>query len=295
MHTPTAAFLTATFLIVSTASPTAAADIAFVALKEGVWHLHTTGTDGADTRQLTQSNVDARSPSWSSDRARIAFSTTAGIALAVGSRDGTVVDSIALDGLYIWQVCFAPGDSTYVLVVGDPREVDQTWLATCGRSGHGLRELLRLRTPVYHLAVDRTTGRVLFCNMLCGSACKTAIQEVWLTSVLHGQPRQLTLANALCGTPVWLPDGTAFLYTVALAGTTEMRRSDLMLPSGATVGSPSRAALGSSPSVSPDGRMVVYTRDGSMFVGSSGAAAEAKQVLPFPDSPHTRIKDTAWY
>ena len=230
--------------------------------RTGKWQLHVMDRDGSKDRALTSGTADNQLPDWSPDNAWIAF---------VSNRDGN-------DEIYVMR---EDGSGLRNLSKSPARDIHPYWspdgawiLFNSDRDGGALQiyETHPDGTGLHRLAAsedEETCARVsprgdsivLLANL------KEGRDDVILRRRDGSNPVNLTRDAAADGWPTWMPDGQRIVYASQRGGAFALYS---MKPDGSDVRQvtfPEKPFFDARPSVSADGRRIVFNRQKGETIG----------------------------
>jgi len=238
------------------------ARILYESNRTGKWQLYVMDADGSHDQQLTIGPYDNQLPDWSPDNAWIAF---------VSNRDGN-------DEVYVMRM---DGSGLRNLTNSPAREIhpyfspDGAWvLFNSDRDGGALQvyEVHPDGTGLHRLAVsgdEETCARVspqgdrivLLANLKAGH------DDVILRRRDGSQPVNVTHDLAPDGWPTWTPDGRRIVYASGRGGPFALYS---MRPDGSDIRQltfPEKPLSDARPSVSKDGRKLLFNRQKGETIG----------------------------
>jgi Tol biopolymer transport system component len=84
--------------------------------------------------------------------------------------------------------------------------------------------------------------------------------DLWIFDIARGVRTRLTFGKGREEFPIWTPSGEAILYHVRPEGSSALADLRVMRVAADGTGKPDTLAVGATPTVSPDGRYVVYSK-----------------------------------
>lgn len=238
------------------------ARILYESNRTGKWQLYVMGADGTHDRALTNGNADNQLPDWSPDNAWVAF---------VSNRDGN-------DEIYVMR---EDGTGLRNLSNSPARDIHPYWspdgawiLFNSDRDGKTL-QLYEVRpdgTGLHRLAFsedEETCARVSprGDSILLLANLKERRDDVLLRRRDGSHPVNLTHDAAPDGWPTWMPDGLRIVYASQRGGPFALYS---MKPDGSDVRQltfPEKPFFDARPSVSPDGRRILFNRQKGETIG----------------------------
>ncbi len=214
--------------------------------------VYVTDPSGIEVRRVTQDRVLSLGPSWSPTGAELLF-----ISYKQGGPHSFKLDlatgrSARLNARTAYGADWSPDGTRIAISLDQSGNADLFLLSSQG-------QLIRRLT--YHSGIDVSPawspdGRQLaFCSSRSGSP------QIYVMDIETGQSKRITFQGAYNTDPAWSPKGDRIAYTSRSGGFRVMGIG----PNG---GEATYIARGEHPSWSPDGRYLVMTRRGRLYLTS---------------------------
>jgi Tol biopolymer transport system component len=248
--------------------------VAFSSERSGQWDLWLVSSDGGTPKRLTNdSNIDYQ-PGWSPDGKWIAYGSGTAerfelrVLPAAGGAHQRVDSGVTWVLRPVWSA-----DGRSIVYSGERNGLVGVWrLPMTGAKNAGPPERLTIGPGAdVHAALSRD-GRVAF-STIGGSP------DLWEWSLSSGTLRQLTSDTGMESNARVSPDGKTLLYSSDRGGARAYWALDL--PNGV----PRRVTAGKGEAFgfarwSPDGRQIVFGRDGRIWIQPVGALTARDTTVP---------------
>lgn len=203
--------------------------IAFVASQSDNWELWTINADGTEPKQLTQTPLDERFPSWSPDSQTIAYSISDGSLWTIRP-DGNQMKQLPLnikekrrrDNTHpVWS-----SDGRFIAFVSFLFDRDDSEIWIINVANEHLVELV----PQNEIQINPTwspDGReLIYSSTIYGPASKI-IQDLWIIQSDGRNARRLLMNDAANYHADWSPDGKKLAFTSDKSGNMDIWLFDL--------------------------------------------------------------------
>lgn len=271
--------------------------IAFVANQTGNWELFVVQEDGSGLTQLTESDLDERAPAFSPDGKQLAFVTSDGAlgVIVLGSQAKTPVALPA--GRYGHPTWLRDGSGivfTAYSVTPPTEDADfQVWSFADQKA----RPFLVQTGPQDYPALSPSGDQIAYISsimtMVPGLG-SSVTQQLWVTSLREGKPRQLLLGSAQDSRPAWSPDGQQLVFSSDRKGNPDLWL--IQVASQETMQLTETAAAENSPTWSPDGKKIVYVAqegEQAQLMLLDVATKQSKKLAPFGEKS-VEIREPSW-
>lgn len=231
----------------------APAKIAFCQYDGSYWQIWTMDLDGSNKKQLTSSNVDKRSPSFSSDGQKIAYTTNEG-ELWVMESDGTNNTHVPLTvSAREPKWCF---DDTKIIFTSyrGLYFLDDSDIWTVNIDGSGLEKIIRRPSLQFLPTVSQDNKEILFVDVL-----EISSHEIFSYNLERDDFRQITSNSYHDTAPVFSPDSQQIVYACDKDGQYDIWIMDRFGqdPTNLT----NHPAFDSSPLFTSDGKTIFFLSD----------------------------------
>lgn len=271
--------------------------IAFVANVNGNWDLFIMNGDGTDLTQLTDTPIDERTPAFSPDGERLAYSTSDGAIwiMTLGERAATRLQLPGDRSGYPTWLSDGAGVVYTSYKVTPPTEDADFFVYSFQEQNQKM--FLTQTGPQDYPAISPSGDRLAYVSSLAtlvpgfGS---TITQQLWVVSLLDGKPAQLLIGSTIEGQPAWSPDGEWIAFASDRKGSSDIW---VVKPDGQGLEQITSApAPESSPCWSPGGEEIAFVSNESDRMQLSVinvSSRKSRTLSPFGSST-VEMKDPSW-
>ena len=244
--------------------------IAFVSNISGNWDLWVVNPDGTGLRQLTDTPIDERCPSWSPDGREIVYSTNDGN-LRIIKADGSDPKMLQLNFedeesriRNNNHPSWSPDGKRILFVSFDIKEDDSDiWLVNT--DGTGLRRLVLQKDIQTNPSWSPEGRRIIYSSAVYGPDFRI-IQDLWLIRLDSRGAKRILANDAANVQAEWSPDGTKIAFASDKTGNMEIWVMDINGKNPIQI--TNNKGYDADPCWSPDGRHLAFVsnRTGNMQI-----------------------------
>jgi len=228
----------------------ASARIVYLAVSDGTWQIWQMQLDGRRARQVTRGTADVARISCAADGNRILATTNQGRLEVVDAATGAVTP-LAVPASLVLDGAISPDGSRIAFSFARADSIDANDLFVIGLDGTGLRKVFGLPALQHEPAWSRD-GRWLYFASGDGGAA----HDLWRVNMDDGSGEQLTVSARYNFDVATGPDDV-FVFSSNRSGDYELW---MARPKATPVRLTEHPGLDARPSVSTDGRDIVYER-----------------------------------
>ena len=280
------------------------AQIAFASDRDGNFEIYVMDADGKNQRRLTNSRHDDRSPSWSPDGQRIAFTSSSKNKNGVGGHPPIVVGELPhiyvmdADGKNLrrltnnpfaeWEPSWSPDGQRIAFTSSGAMDIAGWYIYVVDADGKNLRRLGQDDQSGWYPSWSPDSKRIAFVSLRDGRG-----NDIYVMDADGSNQQQLTDGPQEDRHPSWSPDGEHIAFVSHRDGNWEIYVMDADGKNQRRLTrTPARDWY---PSWSPDGKRIVFVsnRDGNYEIYVMNADG-ARQVRRRTKSDRDDT-DPAWF
>lgn len=263
--------------------------LAYLSDRDGDWRIYVEPLAGGPSRPVTPPlhegvALDPDVPRWSRDGKTILFVSAQDRAWRI-ALDGSPPVQIA-DKVVQADEC---GEGALALVRTSSPGCPACQQLVLRAQGGGERELLQLpsHSTIDFLRCDPAGRQIVYTRTPINAHAVQRPGDIWVLSVDGGPPRKLTdeqQKNRYPAYPAFVPDGRSVVFSSARAGTTNLW--EVSVAGGAPVPITTGEGPDLAPSVSPDGKLLVFDDDVTavpIFALPLDGAGRRRRIAPTLD------------